>query len=317
MSPDPAPAPAEVAEVRAFNRFYTRQAGLLDEHLLNSGFSLTEVRVLYELAHRNGLTATELATELGLDAGYLSRILGKFSGRGFLRRRTSKADARQSLLELTPAGRRAFTPLDRASDRAVASLLGELAHADREILLAGMRDIRRVLGDAAKSSVRFRPLRCGDVGWITHRQALLYHREYGWDETYEALVARILADFVQAYDPERERSWIAESDGRIVGSVFVMKKSELVAQLRLLYVEPFARGQGIGRRLVRKCIRFAGASGYERLVLWTNDVLASARRIYEAAGFRLVDEAPHQSFGRDLIGQTWELDLRTSPSAGT
>lgn len=180
-----------------------------------------------------------------------------------------------------------------------------------------MRDLRRVLGAADLSPVRFRSLRCGDLGWITHRQALLYHREYGWDETYEALVARILADFVQAYDPERERSWIAERDGRILGSVFVMKKSETVAQLRLLYVEPFARGEGIGRRLVRKCIRFARASGYERLVLWTNDVLVSARRIYEAAGFRLVEEAPHRSFGRDLVGQTWQLDLRTSPSAGT
>src|SRR5690606_16521359 len=212
----------------------------------------------------------------------------------------STTDARQSLLELTRAGHRAFAPLDRASDRAVASILGELAEGDREVLLSGMRDIRRVLGGGETPPVRFRPLRCGDIGWITHRQALLYHREYGWDETYEALVARILADFVQACDPERERSWIAERDARVAGSVFLMKKSEVVAQLRLLYVEPFARGEGIGRRLVGKCIRFARASGYERLVLWTNDVLVSARRIYQAAGFRLVEEAPHRSFGRDL-----------------
>lgn len=316
MSSVPAPTAVQVGDLRAFNRFYTRQAGLLDEHLLKSEFSLTEVRVLYELSHRTGLTATELGRELGLDPGYLSRILGKFSRRGFLRRRPSKADARQSLLELTSKGRRAFAPLDRASDCAVAELLSGLSEPDREALLAGMHRIRRVLGgDPVDFSVVFRTHQPGDLGWVLHRQALLYHREYGWDETYESLVARILSDFVRTFDPGRERSWIAERDGRIVGSVFVMKKSEDVAQLRLLYVEPFARGHGIGRRLVDECIRFARASSYERLVLWTNDVLVSARRIYEAAGFHLVEEEVHHSFGKDLVGQTFELDLRTSVSA--
>lgn len=318
MSPNPAPAARQVGDVRAFNRFYTRQAGLLDEHLLKSEFSLTEVRVLYELAHRSGSTAAELGRDLGLDPGYLSRILAKFGRRRLVRRRASKADGRQSLLELTAAGRRAFAPLDSASDRAVADLLSGLAEPEREALVASMQTIRRVLGDGTGEDLPlvFRPHRPGDLGWIAHRQALLYHREYGWDGTYEALVARILADFVQAFDPQRERSWIAELGDRIVGSVFLMKKSEEVAQLRLLYVEPFARGRGIGRRLVDECVRFARAAGYTRMVLWTNDVLVSARRIYEAAGFRLVEEQAHHSFGKDLVGQTWALDLRTSLSAG-
>lgn len=300
-----------INDIRAFNRFYTGQIGVLDEHLLNSEFSLAEVRVLYELAHRDGLTATQLSRDLGLDPGYLSRILAKFSGRGFLRRRASEADARQSLLELTRAGRRAFAPLDRASERAVADLLATLSEPDREALVAAMRGIRRVLGNGTDEHLPllFRSLQPGDVGRITHRQALLYHREYGWDETYEALVARILADFVESFDPERERSWIGELDGQIVGSVFVMRKSAEVAQLRLLYVEPSVRGRGFGRRLVNECIRFARGKGYGRLVLWTNDVLVSARRIYEAAGFHLVKEEPHHSFGKDLVGQTWELEL--------
>lgn len=316
MSALPAPPAAEIGEIRAFNRFYTRHAGLLEEHLLASEFSLTEVRVLYELAHRKGLSATALGRELGLDPGYLSRILAKFSRRGFLRRRPAKGDARQYLLELTPAGRRAFAPLDRASDRAIAELLSALAEPDVATLLAGMRCIRQVLGDGSTDlPVVLRPHQPGDLGWIIHRQAVLYHREYGWDETYEALVARILADFVTSFEAKRERSWIAERSGRIVGSVFVMRKSADTAQLRLLYVEPCARGQGLGQRLVDECIRFAYASGYRKLVLWTNDVLASARRIYDAAGFRLIEEAPHHSFGKDLIGQTFELDLRASLSA--
>lgn len=316
MRSAPTPTSRQIGDVRAFNRFYTRQAGLLDEHLLKSQFSLTEVRVLYELMHGERLTAAELGRGLGLDPGYLSRIVGKFSKGGFLKRRPSKSDARQSLLELTPAGRRAFAPLDRASDRAVADLLSGLSEPDRQALLAGMKRIRRVLGDdTADVPVLLRPHQPGDLGWVTHRQALLYHREYGWDETYEALVARILSEFVQNFDPKRERSWIAERGGEIVGSVFVMKKSEEVAQLRLLYVEPSARSHGIGRRLVDECIRFAYATSYERMVLWTNDVLVSARRIYEAAGFRLVEEEAHHSFGKDLVGQTFELGLRTSLSA--
>lgn len=304
-------AAAQIDAVRRFNRFYTRQAGLLDEGLLQSEFSLTEVRVLYELAHRENPTAADLVRDLGLDAGYLSRILRKFSARGFLARRPSKRDARQSLLALTAAGRRAFAPLDRASGKAVSDLLAGVSEAGRAELLRAMRDIRRLLGDAAGETlpVVFRSLETGDVGWITHRQAVLYHREYGWDETYEALVARILADFVDNFDPERERSWIAERGDQVVGSVFVMRKSDAVAQLRLLYVEPSARGLGIGRRLVDECIRFARGRRYERLVLWTNDVLVAARRIYEAAGFRLVEEEAHRSFGKDLVGQTWELEL--------
>lgn len=305
------PLDSHVTLVRNFNRFYTRQAGLLEEGLLQSEFSLTEARVLYELAHRAGLTAAALGKDLGLDAGYVSRILKKFEGRGFLARLPSSDDGRQSLLTLTEAGRRAFAPLDEASRNDVVTMLKGLPVGGREMLLQAMLRIQRLLGGDADERLPsiFRSHQPGDIGWITHRQAVLYNREYGWDETYEALVAEILAAFVRNFDPRRERSWVVEREGEVVGCVFVMRKSEDTAQLRLLYVEPSARGLGIGGRLVDECIRFARNKGYRRMILWTNDVLVSARRIYESAGFQLTSEEHHHSFGKDLVGQTWELDL--------
>ncbi|WP_245593586.1 bifunctional helix-turn-helix transcriptional regulator/GNAT family N-acetyltransferase [Azospirillum halopraeferens] len=309
-----------VARVRAFNRFYTRQLGFLNEGLLKSPFSLTEARVLYELANRDGLTASGLGRELGLDAGYLSRILKAFEGRGLLTRTPAPDDARQAVLALTDAGRAAFAPLDLASREEVAALLGRLPASGRAALVDAMATICRLLEEGAgevAAPFTLRPHRVGDIGWITHRQAVLYAAEYGWDESFEALVAEILAAFVRSHDPARERSWIAERDGAVVGSVFLVRHTDAVAKLRLLYVEPTARGLGIGRRLVDECIAFARACGYRTLTLWTNDVLVAARRIYQAAGFRLVAEEPHRSFGHDLIGQTWELSLRDAADDGS
>lgn len=301
----------QVASLRAFNRFYTRRMGLLDEGLLHSEFSLTESRVLYELAQRDGLTASDLIRDLGLDAGYLSRILKRFEKRGLLAKSPSASDARQSLLSLTRAGHEAFAPLDATSRQEIGAMLDTLPSDDRDRLLAATETMSRILGGRSQSKEPYviRPLQVGDIGWITHRQGLLYTQEYGWDETYEALVAEILSAFVKSFDPKRERAWIAERDGEIVGSVFLVKKSDDVAKLRLLYVEPSARGLGLGHRLVAECIAFAGAKGYRTLTLWTNDILHAARRIYEAAGFRLVEEERHHSFGKDLVGQIWNLDL--------
>lgn len=301
----------QVDAVRGFNRFYTRQLGLLEEGLLKSEFSLTEVRVLYELAHGDRLTATRLRHALGLDAGYLSRLLKKFETRGFLRREPATNDARQSVLTLTSAGQQVFRPLDHASHDQVAAMLDPLTTSERDALIKAMQTIRRLLGDTPPPKVPYllRAPQPGDIGWIIHRQAILYAQEYGWDETYEALIAEILGAFVNHFDPRCERAWIAEREGEIVGSVFVVRQSDTVAKLRLLYVEPAARGLGIGGRLVDECIRFARAKGYRTLTLWTNDVLASARRIYQAAGFRLTKEERHHSFGKDLVGQHWDLEL--------
>lgn len=301
----------QIAVVRGFSRFYTRLVGLLNEGMLKSEYSLTEVRILYELAHRDGLSASDLVRELGLDAGYLSRVLKRFEARGLLVRSPAPQDARQTLLALTPAGRKAFRPLDRASRDEIAQMLQALGAPERDRLVKSMLAIERLLGERAEPAVPYmlRPLQSGDIGWITHRQGVLYNQEYGWDETFEALVAQILAKFVEEFDPGRERAWVAEREGEVVGSVFVVKESDTVAKLRLLYVEPSARGLGIGRRLVDECVAFARAKGYKRMVLWTNDVLASARRIYQAAGFQLVEQENHHSFGKDLVGQNWALDL--------
>ena len=297
--------------VRAFNRFYTRQIGLLDEGLLQSAFSLTEARVLYELAHRDGLTATDLGRDLGLDAGYVSRLLKKFECDDLISRSTLVSDARQSSIALTPAGRNAFAPLNKGSHDQVAALLDRLPASEQDRLVKSMRTVQALLDESAEPKIPYllRPLQIGDIGWITRRQGLLYAQDYGWDETYEALVAEILAAFVKSFDPKWERSWIAERDGEVVGSVFVVRKSPEVAKLRLLYVEPSARGLGIGKRLVEECIGFARAKGYKTLTLWTNDILTAARHIYQAAGFKLIDEERHHSFGKDLVGQTWDLDL--------
>lgn len=300
-----------VEAIRRFNRFYTRQLGLLEEGLLKSDFSLTEVRILYELAHRDGLTATALGADLALDAGYLSRLLKKFGRRRFIRRTASASDGRQSLLTLTKAGRAAFEPLNRAAGDQVAAMIAHLKTDEAQELVEAMRKIERLVGAREEPAVPYilRPHQIGDIGWITHRQGILYAQEYGWDETYEALAAEIAASFVKNFDPKRECCWIAEREGKIVGSVFLVRESAEVAKLRLLYVEPSARRLGIGRRLVDECIRFARSKGYKTLTLWTNDVLVSARRIYEAAGFRLVKEERHHSFGKDLVAQTWNLAL--------
>jgi DNA-binding MarR family transcriptional regulator/N-acetylglutamate synthase-like GNAT family acetyltransferase len=300
-----------VGDVRHFNRFWTRQLGVLREGYLESPFSLTEVRVLYELAHGEETTASELGEELGLDAGYLSRILRGFEKHGLIHKRLSEADGRRRLLRLTDRGREAFAPLDARSRSEIGAMLGDMSIAEQERLVGAMRTIERLLSGRPDRVVPYllRPHQPGDMGWVVHRHGVLYAREYGWDEHFEALVAEIVAKFIQHYDPRLERCWIAERDGEIVGCVFLVRESEEIAKLRLLLVEPEARGLGIGSRLVEECIRFARRTGYQKITLWTNDVLISARRIYEAMGFRLVQKEPHHSFGHDLVGQTWELML--------
>jgi len=303
--------PEGVAAVRRFNRFYTRQIGVLRHGLLNSPYSLAEARVLYEIAHRQQPTATELGQDLQLDAGYLSRILRSFEHRGLLSKQASPKDARQSLLSLTAMGRTEQSTLEAASNAEVGAMLGVLPVDRQTRLLRAMQAIEKLLGpgEASREPYLLRTHRPGDMGWIVHRHGLLYAQEYGWDETFEALVAEIAAKFIREFKPERERCWVAERDGEILGSVFLVEQSAAVAQLRLLLVEPSARGLGIGRRLVEECIRFARQAGYDGITLWTNDILTSARRIYEAAGFKLVGEEKHHSFGHDLVGQTWELRL--------
>jgi DNA-binding MarR family transcriptional regulator/GNAT superfamily N-acetyltransferase len=300
-----------VEAVRRFNRFYTRQIGVLQEGLLRSPFSLTEARVVYELAHHEGTTATELGEELELDAGYLSRILRGFHKRGLLAKERSQIDGRQTLLCLTQQGQEAFAKLNAASRDEIGAMLAELTEEEQGSLVDAMHTTEKLLGAQPEHRVPYilRPHQPGDMGWVVHRHGVLYAQEYGWDERFEALVAEIVADFIQSYDPRRERCWIAEKDGENVGSVFLVKKSKTVAKLRLLLVEPKARHLGIGSRLVKECVRFARLAGYRKMILWTNDVLHAARRIYETAGFALVDREPHQSFGHDLVGETWELKL--------
>ena len=298
--------------IRGFNRFYTRQLGLLDEGLLQSDYSLTEARILYELAHGEHLTATDVRDLLGLDAGYLSRVLTGLEKRKLIRRSVSESDARQSHLSLTSKGREAFHPLDRASRAQISGMIGALSPVDVRKLVESMRTIERLLVPPPALAVPYilRPLQIGDIGWITHRQALLYAAEHGLDETFEALAAEIQASFVRTFDPKWECCWVVERDDTVVGSVFLVRGSADVARLRLLYVEPSARGLGIGRRLVNECVNFARRKGYRTLTLWTNSILVSACRIYQAAGLQLVKEESHHSFGRDLVGQTWELALQ-------
>jgi DNA-binding MarR family transcriptional regulator/GNAT superfamily N-acetyltransferase len=300
-----------IAAVRRFTRFYTRQIGVLREGLHASPFSLSEARVLYELANRSAPTAADIARDLGLDAGYLSRILRGFAQRGFLARTRSQDDGRESHLALTPAGRTAFAPLDRGSHDEVAALLAPLSESAQARLIEAMATVEQLLGErsAAAPPYLLRPHQIGDMGWVVSRHGALYAQEYNWNMEFEALVAEIVAAFIKNFDPARERCWIAEVDGAPVGSVFLVKQSDDVGKLRLLLVEPQARGMGIGARLVAECIRFARLSGYRTLTLWTNDVLVAARRIYQAAGFHLVQEEKHHSFGHDLVGQNWELKL--------
>jgi DNA-binding MarR family transcriptional regulator/N-acetylglutamate synthase-like GNAT family acetyltransferase len=304
-----------IAAVRRFSRFYTRKLGVLAPRYLQTSFSLTEGRVLYELAHRDGLTARDLGDWLGIDAGYLSRMLKGFARRGLIRRSRSTRDGREFALEITSAGRKAFGPLDRRSQAEVGAILGALPDEKQRLVVDAMQAIETLLASDEPASVDRKPAytlrapRPGDMGWIIHRQEVLYYREYGLNEEFEALIAGILSNFITNFDSRMEKCWIAERDGEIAGSVFVVKKSPRVAQLRMLYVEPAARGLGIGTRLVDECIRFARKRGYRKMTLWTNDVLISARRIYEAAGFVLVKEEKHRSFGQNLVGQNWELTL--------
>ncbi len=302
----------QIQAVRAFNRFYTRQIGVLRDGLLKSPFSLTELRVLYEIAHRDQPTATELCQQLGLDPGYLSRILRGFEKRGLVRKSASQVDGRQSLLELTARGKETFAALDARQSEEVAAMLCQLPVSEQARLVQAMRVIETVLGNRPESKTPYilRTHQPGDMGWVVHRHGVLYAQEYGYDETFEALVAEIAARFIQHFDPKRERCWLAEKDGEIVGSVFLVKKSKTVAKLRLLLVEPSARGLGIGKRLVSECLRFARQVGYKKMVLWTQSELPAARHLYQEAGFRLVQQKKHQSWGRDdLVAQVWELNL--------
>jgi DNA-binding MarR family transcriptional regulator/N-acetylglutamate synthase-like GNAT family acetyltransferase len=304
------PLEARIAAVRRFNRFYTRQIGVLGDYL-DSPFSLTEARVLYELAHGDGPTAAALAAELGLDAGYLSRILRRFEQRGLLQRTRSRSDGRRAHLALTARGRKAFAPLNARSREEVAALLGRLPAARQHRLVDALHTVEELLGApaAVASPYVLRGHQPGDMGWVVHRHGVLYAEEFGWNEEFEALVATVVADFVKRFDPKRDRCWIAEKDGEPVGSVFCVKRSKSVAQLRLLLLEPTARGVGLGARLVDECVRFARRAGYRKLTLWTNSILVAARRIYQAVGFKLVASEPHHSFGHDLVGETWDLDL--------
>ena len=300
-----------IGVVRQFNRFFTRQIGVLREGLLHSPYTLTEARILFELGHRDHLTASDLCRELGLDPGYLSRILARLEQQGLLEKVRPDNDGRQRLLRLTPQGSDAFALLDQRSRDEVSEMLNDLSDEEQQRLLKAMQTIEIVLTKGLKYSDPFflRSHEPGDMGWVIHRHGVLYAQEYGWDEHFEALVAQIVADFINNYKPERERCWIAEMDGEIIGSVFVVQSSETVAKLRLLLVEPKARGLGLGTRLVEECIRFARRSGYRKLMLWTNSILVEARHIYEKTGFKLVAEEAHHSFGHDLIGETWELIL--------
>ncbi|HEV2179842.1 MAG TPA: helix-turn-helix domain-containing GNAT family N-acetyltransferase [Gemmatimonadaceae bacterium] len=307
-----------VDAVRRFNRFYTRRIHILDEAHLRSDFSLAAVRVLYELAHRDAMSAADLGRDLDLDAGYLSRILGDLSRRQLVTRQRATDDARVSRIRLTARGRARYAVLDARASDDISALLEPLGDISQRRLVAAMGAITAILDDGTSDDESPRPApyllrthRTGDLGWMVWRHGVLYSDEYGWDERFEALVARIVSDFVANFDAVHERCWIAERDGDNVGSVMAVRHPERpgAAKLRLLLVEPSARGLGIGRRLVDECIRFSRQTGYHTLTLWTNSVLVAARRIYEAAGFQLVHEAPHSEFGHDLIGQTWELSL--------
>ncbi|MDE2227939.1 MAG: MarR family transcriptional regulator [Alphaproteobacteria bacterium] len=299
-----------VARVRRFNRFYTRRIGVVTDRMLGSPFSLTEARVLYELAHRTNPTAGEIGATLDLDAGYLSRMLKDFARRGLVTRTRSARDGRAHHLTLTGAGRCAFAPLDRGSQRAVAEMLRPLPETGRRHLLAAMTTIERLLGDeAAPAPITVRRHRPGDIGWIIGTHAQVYAEEYGWDASFEALMVEIMMPFLRQHDPAREACWIAELGGEAVGCIALVRQSARVAKLRVFLVTRAARGRGVGKALIGECLRFARAAGYREVVLWTQKGLDAARHLYEAAGFKLVREEPHQSWGKDHIGQYWEMEL--------
>jgi DNA-binding MarR family transcriptional regulator/GNAT superfamily N-acetyltransferase len=301
----------QIAAVRAFNRFYTRKLGVLDQHLGNSPFSLSEARVLYELAHRDDLAAKEIGNELGLDAGYLSRIVQSFDEKGLITRKPLPADRRQYQLSLTAKGRQTFAKLNLGSQNEVAAMLAQLSASDATRLTQAMATIEAMLEQRQSKPAAFmlRSHRVGDMGWVISRQAAAYAAEYNWDISYEALVAEICAQFIRNYDAAREHCWIAEAGGEPIGSIFLVKATDEIAKLRLLLVEKKARGLGVGRALVEQCIQGARERGYSKMTLWTQSILLAARGIYQSAGFRLVKEEKHRSFGADLVGETWERDL--------
>ena len=301
---------SRIAAVRRFNRFYTHEIGVLEQQLLESPFSLTEARVLFELANHEGMTAKVIGDELGLDPGYLSRILHAFIEKGLVTRKPVPSDRRQFGLAVTAKGRLAFGQLNRSSYENVGHMLEKLRAGDEERLVEAMAAIERLLDtNAALPVVTLRVHRPGDMGWVVQQHALLYTREFGWDNSFEGMVAEIVAQFLKDFNPKRERCWIADIGGQQVGSVFLVKHSDEVAKLRLLLVDPAGRGIGLGKRLVDECIAFARGCGYRKIVLWTQSMLLAARGIYEDAGFVLVASEPHHSFGQDLVGETWELVL--------
>jgi DNA-binding MarR family transcriptional regulator/GNAT superfamily N-acetyltransferase len=295
--------------VRAFNRFYTRRIGIVREGYLQSRFSLTEARVLYELAQTDSLTASKIGAALDLDAGYLSRMLRRFEQEGLLVRAPSEMDRRQNFLALTEAGRAAFTPLDQRSRQEIGAMLADLPEADQETVVTSMQSIARLLSDRPSTGWTVRHPAPGDIGWVIERHAALYAQEYNFNHKFEALVAQVAGAFLAEHDPARERGWVVERDGVRLGSVFLMRKTDEIGKLRLLLVEPSARGLGLGRRLVQDCIAFARQAGYRRMTLWTNDILIAARGIYRAAGFQLISTEPHRDFGPPMVGEEWELEL--------
>jgi len=299
-----------VRALRSFNRFYTGRIGVLSEGLLSTPYTLAEARVLFELGQRDLTEVSDLRGALALDAGYLSRLLSRLAERGLVSRERSQPDARRQRVRLTKAGRAAYELLDERSATETRALLDAIDQEGQERLLVAMDTIRSLLEDPPRPrSILLRAPGPGDYGWIVQRHGVIYAREYGWNEAFEALVARVVADFAEGHDHEREAAWIAELDGAPAGCILCVRKSKTVAQLRLLLVETRARGLGIGGRLVDECVRFARSAGYRELTLWTNDVLEDARRIYERAGFCLVDEEPHRTFGPALVGQTWSVGL--------
>lgn len=301
----------QIAAVRAFNRFYTRKLGVLDHQLLKSPFSLSEARVLYELANGQDLSAKEIGLTLGLDPGYLSRIVQSFDEKGLVSRTPLESDRRQQQLSLTAKGRQAFAKLDRSSQSEIAVMLQQVGEDDRNRLIAAMGRVEAFLEPRAMTQPAFllRSHRPGDIGWVISRHGAVYAQEFGWDISFEALVAEIAGQFITSFDPAREHFWIAEIDGEPVGSVFLVKISDDIAKLRLLLVEKKARGLGVGRALTQQCIRFAREKNYKRIALWTQSMLVAARDIYARSGFRKIAEEPHHSFGVDLMGETWELEL--------
>ena len=306
-----APDAERIAAVRRFNRFYTQHVGVLRDGYLDSPFSLTEARVLYEIRQRGNTTATEIGRDLGLDAGYLSRILGHFEKSGLIRKERSPSDGRQSFLSITAVGRKAMALLERRTVRQVGDVLHRLSDPEQDRLVTAMRTVERMIAaePAVRPEIVLREPRPGDLGWVVARHATLYAEEYGWGENFEGLCAQIVADFVAKHDPARERCWIAEMDGENVGSVFLVKDTDEVARMRLLLVDPVARGHGVGMRLTEECLRFAKACGYHSITLWTHSVLTAARHIYSKCGFTLTSSEKRKSFGKQVVSEIWDLKL--------